>query len=115
MTFEEYQNFLETINRSKDPNEKALHKAIVDTVLPILEKRAEAQRQKALKKQRELENLSKLATAKRSSRLAGKAERQKEIEDAAAAEQKRKAELAMAHKEQERQQNLEKVRDETRV
>lgn len=109
ITLEDYQNFLESIRKSRDPNEKALHKFITSDVLPIIEKRAEAQRQKALRKQRELETLQKMATAKRSSRLAGKAEQKKHEEEAAAAERKRQEELAMAHREQERQRKMEEV------
>jgi len=111
VTMEEYQAFLETISKSRDPNEKALRKAIMDTVMPILEKKAEAQRQKALRKQREWENMQKLATAKRSGRIAGRMEKQKQEEEAAAAEQKRLADLAMARKEQERQSKLEADRE----
>ena len=111
VTMDEYQDFLESIRRSRDPNEKALYKATMESVMPILEKRAEAQRQKMLRKQREMENLQKLATAKRSSRLADKQERQREIEEAAAAEQKRLADLAMARKEQRRQEQMDEVSD----
>lgn len=109
VTMDEYQDFLESIRRSRDPNEKALHKATMESVMPILEKRAEAQRQKMLKKQRDFENLQRMATAKRSSRLADKQEKQREIEEAAAAEAKRLADLAMARKEQRRQLQMEEV------
>ena len=68
-----------------------------------------AQRQKVLRKQRELENLQKLATAKRSSRIAVKMEEQKEIEAVAEAERKHKADLANARKVQEKQRNMEEV------
>jgi hypothetical protein len=59
---------------------------------------------------KELENLHKLASAKRSSRLAGKAEKQKEKDALDEAERKKLADLEMAHKEQERQRKLEEVR-----
>ncbi|KAF2157737.1 hypothetical protein K461DRAFT_250909 [Myriangium duriaei CBS 260.36] len=110
VTMDEYQDFLESIRRSRDPNEKALHKAIIESVIPILEKRAESQKQKMLKRQRELENLQKMATAKRSSRLADKQEKQREVEEAAAAERKRLADLDMARKEQRRQQEMDEAR-----
>ncbi|GAB7348671.1 hypothetical protein MBLNU459_g7034t1 [Dothideomycetes sp. NU459] len=111
VTFDEYQTFLESIRRSRDPNEKALHKAITDDVLPIIEKRAEAQRQKALKRQREFENLQKMATAKRSGRLAEKHERQRQTEEAQAAEKKRLDDLVMARKEQKKQVEMEEARE----
>lgn len=109
ITLEEYQGFLESIRKSRDPNEKALFKAVTEDVLPVIEKRAEAQRQKALKKQRELENLQKMATAKRSSRISSRLEKQKAEEEAVAAERKREEDLRMARKEQERQQKMEEV------
>jgi hypothetical protein len=109
VTHEDYTIFLESLRKSRDPNEKALVKRINEQIMPILEKRVEAQRQKVLKKQRELENLQKMATAKRSSRLAGKAEQRKAEEDALEAERRRKAELDMARKEQQKQSKMEHV------
>ncbi|KAH0173718.1 hypothetical protein KCU67_g1139, partial [Aureobasidium melanogenum] len=111
VTYEDYTMFLESLRRSRDPNEKALVKRINEQIMPTLEKRVEAQRQKMLKKQRELENLQKMATAKRSSRLAGKAEQRKAEEEAAEAERKRQAELDMAHKEQLKQSKMEHARE----
>lgn len=109
VTFEEYQTFLESIRRSKDANEKSLHQTITEDVMPIIEKRAETQRQKALKKQREFENLQKMATAKRSGRLAEKHEKQRQTEEADAAEKKRLEDLAMARKGQKKQHEMEEV------
>ncbi|KAJ9668561.1 hypothetical protein H2201_001203 [Coniosporium apollinis] len=111
ITLEDYNAFMEGIRRSRDPNEKTLYKRLTEDVIPIIEKRAEAQRQKVLRKQRELENLQKLATAKRSSRIADKMEKQKEIEAAAEAERKHQAELANARKVQERQRKMEDARE----
>ena len=51
----------------------------------------------------------KLATAKRSSRIAGKVERQKHIEEAEEVERKRLADIKMAKLEQEKQRKLEEV------
>lgn len=109
VTHDDYTIFLESLRKSRDPNEKALVKRINEQIMPILEKRVEAQRQKILKKQRELENLQKMATAKRSSRLAGKAEQRKAEEEAVEAERRRQAELDMARKEQQKQTKMEHV------
>lgn len=109
ITLDDYNNFLDTIRRSKDPNEKALRQRLIEDVLPIIEKRAEQNRAKEARRMKELENLQKLATAKRSSRLADKAEKRKEVEDAEEAERKHQAELQMAHKEQDKQRKLEEV------
>lgn len=110
ITLADYQEFLSTIFRSRDPNEKQLRQSIESDVLPILEKRAEAVRQKQLKKQRELENLQKMSGAKRSSRLAVKADKEREEREAREAEEKKQRELRMAHEEQDRQRRIEEVR-----
>lgn len=109
ITLDEYQDFMASIFRSRDPNEKQLRSRIEDDVLPIIEKRAEALRQKQLKKMRDFENLQKLATAKRSSRLAGKAEKDKQEREDREAEEKRQREIKMAHEEQDRQRRIEEV------
>lgn len=110
ITHEEYKTFLESIQKSRDPNEKVLHKRLNGEVLPIIEKRAEAQARKLAARQRELLTLEKMATAKRSSRIASRTERQREIEEAEEAERKRLADLAMAKREQAKQNKLEEVR-----
>lgn len=111
ITLDEYNAFLDTIRRSRDPNEKVLRSRITADVLPIIEKRAEQLRQKEARRLRELDNLQKLASAKRSSRLAHKAEARKEQEEVEAAERKRVADLEMAKKEQEKQRRLDDARE----
>ncbi|KAI9835026.1 MAG: hypothetical protein M1837_003969 [Sclerophora amabilis] len=112
ITLEQYRQFMEGICRTKNPNEKVLHEQLADNVLPIVEKAEEEQQRKIVRRQKELLNLEKLATAKRSSRIAGKLEKQKEEEDAIEAEKKRQSELAWSRKEQER---LKKMEDEREV
>ncbi|KAI9738941.1 MAG: hypothetical protein M1818_005255 [Claussenomyces sp. TS43310] len=111
VTLEELNSFIASIERSRDPNEKMLRKRIADDLLPLLEKQEESRRRKEAQKQRELLNLEKLATAKRSSRIAGRLEHQKQEEEAREAERKRQAETAMAKKEQEKWVKLEKERE----
>ena len=112
ITVQEYKDFLETIRRSDDANEKALYSFCMEEVLPVVEKaEGEVQRQRA-QKEKELRNLERLATAKRSSRIAGKAEKQKEQAQIAEAERKRVTDLAAAKKEQERMAKMEKVSDD---
>lgn len=115
ITLEEYNDFLASIFRSRDPNEMLLRKRIEDDVLPIIEKRAEALRQKQLKKLRELENLQKMATAKRSSRLASKAEKDQEEREKREAEEKRHRDLKMAHEEEDRQRRIEEGHESRRL
>jgi hypothetical protein len=110
VTLEDYQTFLESIRRIKDENTKYLYDILTKKVLPTIESREDEQRRKALRKAKELDNLQKLALAKRSSRIADKMQRQKEQDEMEAVERKRQAELLMAKKEQEHQQHLEEVK-----
>lgn len=110
MTLSEYQEFLESIRKSKDADEKYLRKQIEDHVLPLLEKAEEAQQRKRQKREKELLNMQLLAGAKRSSRIAAKEEREKAEREAAEAARKKEADLAEARKEQARQQQLENDR-----
>lgn len=110
VTLEEYSNFLDTIRKSRDDNEKILRRRIESEVLPVIEQRAEEKAREAVRRLKELENIQKLATAKRSSRIADKMEKQKAIQEAEEAERKRLADLDMAHREQERQDKLDAER-----
>ncbi|KAJ5254540.1 hypothetical protein N7505_011749 [Penicillium chrysogenum] len=110
VTLEEYQAFLETLQKTKDADEKYLRDSIVEHVLPILEKAEEAQQRKRQKREKELLNLQLVAGAKRSSRLAAKEEKERQEREAAEAAQKREHDLAEARKEQARQHKLEEDR-----
>lgn len=110
VTLGDYENIISSLRRSKDPNEKALHDRLIEEVLPIIQKRAEEQERKALRKLKELETLQKLASAKRSSRIATKMEKRKEEEEAAEVEKKRQVDLSMARKEEEKRRKMEEVR-----
>ena len=107
----QYQDFLASIQKSRDPEEKALYKRITETVLPEIEKSEASQLRKKQKQERELLNMQKLATAKRSSRLEAKFEREKQEQDAAEAERKRREELAAAKRDQEKQKSMEEARE----
>jgi hypothetical protein len=109
VTLSDYQDFLATIRRSRDANEKAMYQYITEEVLPVLETVEESKRKEAARKEKELMNMERLAMAKRSSRIASKLEHQRQAEEAAEAERKRQAELAMARKEQDRLKKLEDV------
>lgn len=111
VTFTEYQHFLDTIRKSRDPDEKALLTRITEDVLPIIEKVEEAQLRKQARKDRELSTMQKLATAKRSSRLASKQEKEREEQEAAEAERKKRIDLAAAKADQEKQRKMENARE----
>jgi hypothetical protein len=110
VTSEQYQEFLGSIEKTRDLNEKDLHLRIVEQVLPVVEKAEESHRRKMERKQRELLNVQRLSGAKRSGRLADKHERERHEREAIEAAEKRAAELAAAHKEQERQSKMEQDR-----
>ena len=111
VTLSDYQDFLESIRKSRDSDEKALYKRITEDVLPVIEKAEESQLRKKQKQERELLNMQKLATAKRSSRLEAKMEREREEQEAAEAERKKKADLLAAKEDQERQKKMDQARE----
>lgn len=109
VTLEDYQEYMSGIQKSKDPNEKALYRRLEEDVLPVVAKGVEEQARKEARKLKELQVLQQLATAKRSSRISTRLEKQKEIEDAQEAERKRHADLSMAQEESEKQRKMEEV------
>jgi hypothetical protein len=111
VTLEDYQDYMGTIRKSRDPNEKILYKRLQEEVVPVMEALAEEQARKQARKMKEIENLQKLATAKRSSRISARVEKQKEVEEVEEAERRRQAELTKAQAEQAKQKKLEEVRD----
>ena len=110
VTLAEYQEFLDSIRKSKDADDKILRKQIEDHVLPLLEKAEEAQQRKRQKREKELLNMQLIAGAKRSSRLAAKDEKERADREAAEAARKKEADLTEARKEQAKQHQLEEDR-----
>ncbi|KAL8650275.1 MAG: hypothetical protein Q9226_005210 [Calogaya cf. arnoldii] len=111
VTLTEYQDFLDTIKKTRDADEKALHKRITEDVLPIIEKDEESKLRRQAKKEREMMNVEKLATSKRSSRLASKFETERLERETAEAEQKRKADIAAALAHEDKQKKMEEARE----
>ncbi|CAN8099066.1 unnamed protein product [Discula destructiva] len=111
VTLDEVRNFIESISKTKDANEKILRKQIEEHMLPLLEKQDQSRKRKMLARERELLSLEKMAYAKRSSRLAGRAEQQKQEEMERAERQKRLADEAAAKKEEQQRLKIEKERD----
>jgi hypothetical protein len=109
VTLEDYQEYMSSIRKSRDPNEKTLYKRLEEDVLPVMQSLAEEQAKKQARKMKELENMQKLAMAKRSSRISSRLEKQKEQEEIEEAERRREEEVAMAKAEQEKQKKLEEV------
>lgn len=81
VTLEETRVFLNSLNRTRDENEKILRERVEKHLLPILEKQEEAMKRRQQQRERERINLAKMANAKRSSRIALKLEKQKQDEE----------------------------------
>ena len=111
VTLADYQSFLETITKSRDYDEKDLYRRITDEVLPVIEKAEESRLRKKQRQERELQNLQKLATAKRSSRLEAKQERERQEQEATDAARKRITDLLAAKQDHERQKKMEAARE----
>jgi DNA primase len=109
VTLEDYQEYMSSIRKSRDPNEKTLYKRLEEDVIPVMQGLAEEQAKKQARKMKELENMQKLAFAKRSSRISSRLEKQKEQEEVDNAERRRQEELSKAKAEQEKQKKLEEV------
>ena len=110
ITLTQYHGFIDSIKKSKDPDEKILRERLMDQVIPIIEKAEESQRRKIERKERELLNLQRIAGAKRSSRLADKHDRERQERETAESDRKRADDLVAARREQERQTKMEQDR-----
>ncbi|KAF2796252.1 hypothetical protein K505DRAFT_300714 [Melanomma pulvis-pyrius CBS 109.77] len=111
VTMEDYQDYMSGIRSSKDVNEQALYMHLEEEVLPVVAKGVEEQARKEARRLKELQVLQQLATAKRSSRISTRLEKQKEIEEAQESERRRQAEVAMAQEETEKQRKMEEARE----
>ncbi|KAF2970229.1 hypothetical protein GQX73_g3408 [Xylaria multiplex] len=111
VSLNDIQSFLATIRKTRDDNEKVLRSTIEEHLLPILEKQEESRKRKALQKEKELLNLEKMARAKRSSRIASKAEQQKLQQQAREEEERRQREEKAARKEEQGRLTLEREHD----
>ena len=111
VTLDEYRAVVEKFRRSKNADEKDIVEVLEDQAMPELVKAEESKVRKEVKRQKDLDNLQRMATAKRSSRLADKHEKQRQEDEVKAAELKRQQDLDMAHKEHDRQTKQEKDRE----
>lgn len=107
----QYREFVEILKKSKDPNEQILRDRIIEHIIPVVEKWEESQQRKIAKRERELLNMARMATAKKSSRLAEKHERERQEREAAEAEKRLQAQQeSAARKEKERAKTDEERR-----
>lgn len=105
------QKFLATVRKTRDDNEKILRNTVEEHLLPILEKQEESRKRKALQREKERLNLEKMAHAKRSSRIASKAEQQKLQQQAREEEEQRRKEERAVKREEQLRSKLEREYD----
>lgn len=110
VTLDDYNTFIDSLKRSKDLNEQALRDRLMEDVLPVIEKIEESQQKKALRREKELIALEKLATAKRSSRIASKQDRIRQEAQAAEEAKRQEAERIAEQKSKEKAEKVEKER-----
>lgn len=111
VTYPEYNEFLGSILKTKDADEKILRDRIVKQVMPVIEQAEEEQERKRMKREKEIANVQLMAGAKRSSRLAQKSEKEREEREAIDAARKHEMDLANARKEQGKRQEQEHDRE----
>ncbi|RDA92202.1 hypothetical protein CP533_5593 [Ophiocordyceps camponoti-saundersi (nom. inval.)] len=111
VTLQDVQSLLDNFAKTRDENEKILRRQLEAHLVPILEKQEEAQKRKQAQRERELLNLSKMANAKRSSRIAGKVEKRKLEELAKEEEQKERVAAESKIRGEQERQRLERERD----
>lgn len=80
VTLEDVRLLINSMRKTRDGNEKVLRDQLEVHLLPILERQDESRKRKQEKHEREMLNLAKMASAKRSSRIAHKIEQQKQDE-----------------------------------
>lgn len=111
VTLQEVREFLKSMDKTRDENEKVLRHQLELHLVPILERQEELQKRKQLQRERELLNLAKMANAKRSSRIADKAERLKQEEREKEEKMQRREAEATRRREERERLKLEKERD----
>lgn len=111
VSLEDVEGFLQSLQHSRDENEKVLRAQIQDHLVPILQQQEESRRKKALQRERDLLNLAKMANAKRSSRIADRVEQKKRDEQEEEEERRREAEAAAIRRAEKQRRERERERD----
>lgn len=109
VTLAEVRQLVSTL-KGRD-NERVLKEQIQEHLVPILERQEESRMRRQLQREKELLNLEKMAHAKRSSRLAGKAEQQKAVEESREEERKRQQQETAQRKEEAQRVKMERERN----
>ncbi|KAJ4203729.1 hypothetical protein NW767_005220 [Fusarium falciforme] len=115
VTLDDVRSILDGFRKTRDENEKILRNQLEEHLVPILEKQEQSRKRRELQRERELANLAKMANAKRSSRIAGKIEQQKQEEKAREEERQRREAESAKRREERSHLKLEKERDNRMV
>ena len=111
VTLDDVRQFLSAAKHAKDPDEMSLRDRIELHLLPILERQEASVKRKQQQREKELLSLEKMTHAKRSSRIADRAEQRKAEEQVRGEEQKRREEEEAARKEEQKRLRMERQRD----
>jgi hypothetical protein len=111
VSLDDYRDIIDRFRKSRNANEKGLYAYFAETVLPIIEKADAKQRLEEIKREKELETLRILASAKRSSRIRDKSDRDKQEKEQKEAEERERLEQFKAAKEEESRQKMERARE----
>ena len=106
VSLHDYQQFIEGLRKTRDADEKELRDTLLESVIPFMENIEEEQQRKRMKREKELLNLQLLASAKRSSRIADRAEKERQEQEALEAARRHDAEIAAARKEEEKRKKM---------
>ncbi|KAL7942283.1 hypothetical protein V8C42DRAFT_151804 [Trichoderma barbatum] len=108
VTLDEVQALVDNLAPSRDENEKILRKQLRDHLLPILEKQEEDRNRRKLKREKELQTLAKMANAKRSSRIALKAEQRQQEEKEKVEQEQLREEAATQHRDEQKREKIQR-------
>lgn len=115
VTLDDVRSVVDGFRKSRDENEKILRNQLEKHLVPILEKQEQSRQRRELQRERELANAAKMANAKRSSRIAGRVEQQRQEEQIREEERHRKEEEASKRREELAQIKIEEERDKRLV
>ncbi|KAL6896279.1 Sfi1 spindle body domain-containing protein [Trichoderma longibrachiatum] len=108
VTLPEVQALVESMAKSRDENEKILRKQLRDHLVPILEKQEQDRIRRELRREKELATLALMANAKRSNRIASKAEQREQQEKARMEQERLREEAAIKRREEQKRVKIQR-------
>ncbi|PTB64064.1 hypothetical protein BBK36DRAFT_1178106 [Trichoderma citrinoviride] len=108
VTLPEVQALVESMAKSRDENEKILRRQLRDHLVPILEKQEQERIRRELRREKELATLAKMAHAKRSSRIASKAELREQQEKARIEQEQLREAAAIQRREEQKRIKMQR-------